>query len=122
MDRKQPITRVEELDVFKLAHELTKDIYRVTKVFPKEEIYGLTSQLRRASLSIASNLAEGGNRNSRAEFKYPASVSKGSAAELRYQLLLAKEIGYMDEEDYKKLAGGCERVLKMLQKLTKSLA
>ncbi|MBI5235217.1 MAG: four helix bundle protein [Deltaproteobacteria bacterium] len=116
------VKSVEELDVFKLAHELTLDIYRVTNDFPKEEIYGLVSQLRRAAGSVPANLTEGGNRNTKAEFRHFAGIAKGSAGEARYQLLLAKDLGYLEEERYETLADGYGRVLQMLQKLVRSLS
>jgi len=116
------INSVEELDVFKLAHELTVEIYKITKEFPKEEVYGLVSQMRRAASSVPSNLAEGSNRNTSAEYKHFVGIAKGSAGEVHYQLLLAKDLGYLDEEKYSDLRDGYHRVLQMLQKLFKSLS
>jgi len=121
-DRMNKINSVEELDVFKLAHELTVEIYKITKEFPKEEVYGLVSQMRRAASSVPSNLAEGSNRNTSAEYKHFVGIAKGSAGEVHYQLLLAKDLGYLDEEKYSDLRDGYHRVLQMLQKLFKSLS
>ena len=115
------ITNVEELDVFKLAHTLALKIYNVSKDFPKEEVYGLVSQIRRAASSIPANLAEGANRNSKAEYKRFVSIAKGSAGEIYYQLLLAKDLGYLKQEDFKQLRDDYFRVLQMLEKLIQSL-
>lgn len=112
---------VEELDVFKLAHELTLKIYRLTREFPKEEIYGLVSQMRRAAGSVGSNLVEGSMRLNSREFRHFVGVARGSAAEVNYQLLLAKDLGYISKKAYDELRGGYERVGKMLTRLGQSL-
>src|SRR3990172_5146489 len=80
------INSVEELDVFKLAHELTVEIYKITKEFPKEEVYGLVSQMRRAASSVPSNLAEGSNRNTSAEYKHFVGIARESAVLLGFEL------------------------------------
>jgi len=112
---------VEELDVFKLAHDLTVRVYAISKGFPKDEVYGLTSQLRRAAASVPANLVEGANRNTRTDYRRFVGIAKGSAAEARYHLLLAKDLGYIDEKDFKPLSVDYVRVLGMLDKLIKSL-
>lgn len=96
----------KELDVWKESIELTKKIYNITKNFPKEELYGLTSQIRRASVSIPSNIAEGSARNSDKEFIQFLYVSLGSLAELETQLIISKEIEYnkyLFEEEIEKI-------------------
>jgi|SRR3972149_9504364 len=115
------ITNVEELDVFKLAHRLTLEIYKVSKDFPREEVYGIVSQMRRAAGSVTINLAEGANRNSTAEYRKFVSIAKGSAGEVYYQLLLAKDLGYLRQEHFKQLREDYFRVLQMLEKLIQSL-
>lgn len=122
MNESRKMDSIEDLDVFKLSHELTVEIYKITKVFPKEEVYGLTSQLRRAASSVTSNLAEGTNRNTRSEYRHFVGIAKGSAGEVHYQLLLAKDLGYLDVEKCSNLRDGYRRVLQMLQKLFKSLS
>jgi four helix bundle protein len=87
----------KDLDVWKESMNLAKEVYKLTESFPKEEIFGLTSQIRRAAVSIASNIAEGAARNSRKEFIQALHVSLGSLAELETQLLLAKEIGFLQK-------------------------
>jgi len=83
----------KDLDVWKKSMTLAKEVYKLTKSFPKEEIYGLASQMRRAAVSIPSNIAEGAGRNSDKEFIQFLYVSLGSLAELETQLLLSKELG-----------------------------
>lgn len=81
--------------VWELGHQLTLDIYRKTKNFPMEEIYGLTSQMRRASSSIPANIAEGCGRQSDAELRRILTISQGSASELEYFNILVKDLGYI---------------------------
>ena len=82
------------LTVWQEAHQLTLSIYRVTKNFPKDELYGLTSQMRRCSASIAANIAEGCGRRGNAEFARFLQIASGSASELDYHLLLARDLGF----------------------------
>lgn len=88
----------KELEIWKRSHKLTVDIYRATQKFPKEEIYGLTSQIRRAVSSIPTNIAEGCGRRTNAELANFLNIASGSASEVEYELLLAKEIGYITAE------------------------
>ncbi len=87
----------KDLDVWKEAIMLVKKTYELTSVFPKEEMYGLTSQIRRAAVSIPSNIAEGAARNSTKEFIQFLYIALGSCAELDTQLIIAKELGYIKE-------------------------
>ena len=84
------------LEAWKLAMTLVKNIYQVTRSFPQEEIYGLTAQMRRAAVSVPSNLAEGAARTGRKEFAQFLSIAKGSLSELETQLLISAELGYLD--------------------------
>ena len=111
----------KELAVWQKAHMLTLEIYSTTKNFPREETYGITSQLRRAAISIASNLAEGGARRSRKEFAQFVSLARGSASEIAYLLLVARELGYLNEERYAILSDGYDHVSRMLTRLLKAL-
>ena len=113
--------QVEDLDVFKLSHELTQQIYGLTKDFPENEKYGLMSQMRRAAYSVPMNLMEGGHRIGKNEYKHFISISKGSCGEVKYQLLLARDLGYINEETYSKVRDGYDRVSMMLTKLHSSL-
>ena len=104
----------KKLKVWHKAHELTLDVYRVTRDFPKEEMYGITSQLRRASSSIEFNLAEGCGRESEKELKRFAIISMGSASELECELLLSFDLKYIGNIDYKRLEQKTIEVKKML--------
>jgi four helix bundle protein len=108
----------KDLEVWKQAMALAKGIYELTRDFPKEETYGLVSQIRRAAVSIPSNLAEGAARNSDKEFIRYLYVSLGSLAELETQLLLSKDLGYAQNEEINERV---ERVRKLLLGLIKYL-
>ena len=112
---------VEDLDVFKLAHEFTIQVYEITKKFPKVEMFGLTSQMRRAASSIPTNLAEGYYRLNRAEFRQFTGIAKGSCGEVKYQIKLARDLNYIDEKEQDILENGCTRIMRMLTKLANSL-
>ena len=90
----------KKYNVWKLGHEVTLEIYKLTRSFPNNENFGLTSQMRRASSSIAANIAEGCGRESDAEFKRFLIISQGSASELEYFTILAKDLKYIQEEEF----------------------
>lgn len=113
--------KIEELDVFKKSHGLTLDLYRLTAQFPSEEKFGLTSQIRRASSSICANLIEGNHRNNKREYRQFAGISRGSAGELKYHLLLAKDLAYISENDFRKCDKTTDDISKMLHGLIKAL-
>lgn len=115
------IKSYKDLLVWQKAIDLCEEIYICTKVFPSNEIYGLTSQLRRCSVSIPSNIAEGHFRGHRTEYIHFLYIAYGSGAELGTQLYLANRIGYFKNDDYNKLASSLEEVMKMLNKLITSL-
>jgi len=92
----------KDLDIWNLAIELVVKIYKESKNFPKEEMYGLSSQLRRASISVASNIAEGAARQSKEEFIRFVYYSLGSLSEIETQLIIANKIGYINNDDYAK--------------------
>jgi len=108
----------KDLNVWKEALTLAKEIYSLTANFPKEETYGLVSQIRRAAISIPSNIAEGAARNSSKEFIQFLYVSLGSLAELETQLLLSRDLGFLENEE---IDGSIERIRKMLLGLIKHL-
>ena len=93
-----------ELLVWQRSHQLTLELYRATKEFPQEELFGLTSQMRRAASSIPANIAEGCGRDGDAELKRFITIALGSACELDYFILLASELGYLAPEVGPKLA------------------
>jgi len=88
-----------DLNVWQKAHELTIDVYRVTALFPKQEMYGLVSQMRRCAVSVGSNTAEGKGRRGDVEFGRFIQIASGSLTELEYQLLLSKDLKYLPESD-----------------------
>jgi len=103
-----------ELKVWEKAHRLTLEVYQVTISFPREEQYGLMSQLRRCSSSIPANIAEGCGRGSEAEFAHFLQIALGSASELDYHLLLAYDLQYLKETEYKRLAMEISEIKRML--------
>ena len=111
----------KDLEVWQVSLELVKAIYKITGKFPSSERFGLTQQIRRAAVSIPSNVAEGQYRNSAKEFKQFLSVSLGSAAELETQLIIAGEIDYLSVEESTFLLNILERIMKMLRKLSLSI-
>jgi len=110
-----------ELKVWQKAHQLTLAVYQTTAAFPREELYGLTSQLRRASSSIGANLAEGCGRNGDAEFARFCSIAMGSASELEYHLLLARDLKLLKPADYDQLAPRTTELKRMLAGLLQKL-
>jgi four helix bundle protein len=93
----------EKLDVWKASIDLVLEIYRMTGGFPSDERFGLTSQIRRASVSIPSNIAEGAARNSDSDFVRFLYISQGSASEVETQLLIASRLGYISDADHESL-------------------
>jgi four helix bundle protein len=102
------------LRVWEKSHHLTLDIYSCSKRFPREEIYGLTSQMRRASASIGMNIAEGCCRKGSAEMGRFLQIAMGSAGELEYQLLLAHDLDYLEGPEYERLTTQAVEVKRML--------
>lgn len=88
-----------KLDAWKLSRTLVTDIYKMTREFPKEELFGLTSQIRRSAVSIPSNIAEGAARSGSKEFAQFLNIARGSLSELETQLLIATDLGYIREND-----------------------
>ncbi|MBI4802077.1 MAG: PorV/PorQ family protein [Elusimicrobia bacterium] len=111
----------KELKVWKKAYRLVLEVYKATDTFPKTELYGLTSQMRRASLSIPSNIAEGYRRTHMAEYLQFLSMAMGSAAELETQWMLAKDLGYVNEAVYASVYSNIGEVIKMITGLMNSL-
>jgi four helix bundle protein len=85
----------KKYDIWQLSHELTLEVYKITSIFPKEELFGLTSQIRRAVSSIPTNISEGCGRNSDKEFNQFLNIALGSASETEYLLTLSKDLNYI---------------------------
>jgi four helix bundle protein len=110
-----------KLRAFELADELAVAIYKVTRSFPKDEIYGLTSQMRRAAVSVPSNIVEGCTRESQVEYLRFLEIAFGSLRELHYQFSLARRLGYMAEADFSACANLLVETEKVLVALLRSL-
>ena len=110
-----------ELRVWKKAHEVTLAVYKATHRFPKNEVYGLSSQTRRSAASICANVAEGCGRGTRKEFAHFLNIAMGSASELEYHLTLAADLGIIDRSTYHPLAGSVTDVKRMLAGLIRKL-
>jgi four helix bundle protein len=108
--------RWQKLDVWKHADELAFRVYKVTRDFPKEEVYGITSQVRRAALSIPTNIVEGYSRKGDKELSRFVNISLGSLAETKYLLYFSNRLGYFDKDTYTKLNEGYETLGKLLWK------
>lgn|SRR5690606_7786161 len=109
----------KDLEVWKKAVALVTEVYRVTSSFPKEEVYGITSQIRRSAVSIPSNIAEGAARQTNKEFVQFLFIASGSCAELDTQLLIAMNLNYIDENQYKGIMINVEEIGKMINGLIK---
>jgi len=110
-----------QLKVWEKSHQLALAVYKATKDFPKEELYGLTSQIRRSSMSIPTNIAEGCGRNTDKEFARFLQIAMGSASETEYQLILARDLAFLPTDSYEKLHNEVEEVKRMLASLLKTL-
>jgi len=111
----------KELKVWERAHLSTLAVYRVTGRFPKDELYGLTSQIRRSCASIPANIAEGCGRSGDAEFARFLQIAMGSASELDYHLLLARDLNFVNSGDYAQLANELTEVRRMLNSFIQKL-
>jgi four helix bundle protein len=115
------LTRFEDLDCWKEAVSLAVEMYRITKEGKLAKDFGLRDQLRRAAASVASNIAEGKERETVSEFIRFLYIAKGSAGELRTQLQIAKEVGYLEKEEFEGFRGRVEKVGGMTGNLIKVL-
>jgi four helix bundle protein len=105
------------LRVWEKAHLLTLDIYKLTTDFPREELYGLISQMRRCSVSVAANLAEGCGKRGSNEFQRYLQIASGSASELDYHLLLSRDLKFLSQSDYETLVKDLGELRRMLTSL-----
>lgn len=106
-----------KLSVWKKSHLLTLSIYKITSIFPDSELYGLTNQMQRAAVSIASNIAEGCGRNTQPQFARFLNITFGSASELEYQIVLAKDLDFIDVSNFKELFQNITEIKRMLSAL-----
>lgn len=111
----------ENLEVSKKSIDFVVKVYRATDHFPSEEKFGLTSQIRRASVSVPANIAEGAARTSSKEFMHFLSISQGSASEVETEILIAHRLGFLSEEIYSDLVGNLDEIGRMISGLRKHL-
>jgi len=110
-----------ELEVWKNAHKLVLQVYKKTNDFPKNEMFGVISQLRRASSSVPANIVEGQSRNTTKEYLSFLFNARGSLEETRYFLLLSRDLEYLSIDDFARMECSCEKISKMLNALIKKL-
>ncbi len=108
---KEPARTFKDLIVWQKAHQFVLLVYRMTQIFPSSEIYGLTSQFRRAAVSIAANIAEGFRKKGNADKLRFYNISRGSLEECRYYLILSKDLGYCDESEANQLLTEVSKLL-----------
>jgi four helix bundle protein len=106
-----------QLNVWEESHSLTLEIYKATKLFPKEELFGLISQIRRASVSLASNIAEGCGRETIRDYAHFLQMAPGSAFEVDYQLILSKDLQYIEASEFELLSDKIDKIRRQLAKL-----
>lgn len=111
----------QKLAVWQKAHALTLKIYQLSHNFPQTELYGLTSQMRRSAASVPTNIAEGCGRDGKAELKHFMNIALGSASELHYQLILARDLSYLETEKFKALENDIIEVKRMIGGFIRSL-
>lgn len=121
MDDNGAIRSHKDLDVWKSAMSLAERLYKETSTFPRDEVYGMTAQIRRAGVSIPANIAEGYGRSQTGQFAQFIRISLGSAQELDTHVMLAGRFGFLSQSTADSLQGDCERVTKMLRGLLRSL-
>jgi four helix bundle protein len=112
----------QKLKAWQMAYALALDAYKMTMQFPKSEIYGITSQFRRAAISISANIAEGYERNHRKEYLQYLYIAKGSLGEFETYVLFARDLGYMDRDDFEILDEKRKATSSILRGLIKSLS
>ncbi|MDZ7807728.1 MAG: four helix bundle protein [Gracilimonas sp.] len=106
-----------KLKVWQKSHEITLAVYKSTVLYPKEEMYGLISQMRRSASSIPANIAEGCGRNSQSQLAHFLNIGMGSASELEYQLILSKDLGFINDQIFKEQTNQVTEVKRMLTSL-----
>ena len=115
------INTFRDLDIWKKGIEIVKDVYSVTEVFPKHELYGLVTQMRRSAVSIPSNIAEGFRRYHNKEYRQFLYISLGSCAELETQLTIAKELNYITKDKESQFLENLDHICRMTSNLIKKL-
>ena len=114
--------KFQELSIWQKSHSLCLEIYMITSKFPKDELYGLTSQMRRSASSIPTNVAEGCGRSTDADFKRFLTMAAGSSSELEYQLILAKDLRFLNDEQFISLSKNVIEIRKMIYSFSSKLS
>jgi len=117
LERKDSVKGFKELTVWRKAHEMTIAVYETTRSFPREELYGLTSQLRRSAASIGANIAEGCGRRSDGEMARFLQIARGSASEIEYHVLLAHDLHLLRDEEFRHFSYQADELQRMLTAL-----
>ena len=120
--QRKKVKSFRDLEVWKLGMDIVVDIYRLTKKFPKEELYGIVGQMRRAAVSIPSNISEGFNRLSNKEYRQFLSISLGSCGELETQVEASFRLGYLIQQERDKMLEKLDHESRMLRNLIKALS
>jgi four helix bundle protein len=120
-DKRARVKSFKDLEIWQRGIKLVEDIYKATDAFPEEEIYGLTSQIRKAAVSIPSNIAEGFARYFKKEYRQFLYVTLGSSAELTTQIVIASKLGYLKEKKAGELTDEIEQISKMTMSLIKKI-
>jgi four helix bundle protein len=115
------IQTYRDLKVWRIAVDLTLEVYRITETFPRSEQFALTTQLRRAAVSVVTNIAEGHARSTRGEYRNFLSIARGSAIEVEVQLFLAEQLGYAQSATLLKARDQCDAVSRMITNLKRAL-
>ena len=115
------MSNFKELMVWQKAIDLVTEIYKITRAFPKEEVFGLVSQMQRAAVSIPSNIAEGHERNSDKEFAQFLCIARGSLAELETQIIIAEKLSYITKEQRISILNNCYEIGRMINGLLKKI-
>lgn len=111
----------KELNVWKEAIESSVEVYSITSSFPKTEIYGLVQQLRRASISVSSNIAEGAGRNNKGEFRHFLGIAVASMCEVESQIIVSSRLGFINLDEIKNELDRIDKIQKMIYKLIRTL-
>lgn len=122
MDERKPVKSYRDLDVWQKGMLLARQVYEATKTWPREEVYGLTNQVRRAVVSVPSNIAEGQGRGTPREFIHHLNIARGSLYEMETQLLLAQQLGYLAPDNAERLLATAGDISRMISRLSQTLA
>lgn len=115
------IKTFRDLQVWQKAHQMVLQIYKIAQKFPKEEKFGMVSQLRKSASSIPTNIVEGHKRRGRKEYLYFLNTADGSLEETKYHLILARDLGYISDQEFEKICDACDEIGRMLSGFQKKL-